>query len=47
MLKDTLVDKASGEENEADADMAKRVTGVEISYFDRLLKQGGKFENGD
>ena len=47
MRKYTLVDKATGEGIEADADMVKRVTGVEIGYINWLLEQDGKFENVD
>ena len=47
MRKYALVDKATGDETEADADMVERVTGVEIDYIDWVLEQDGKFENGD
>lgn len=42
-----LVDKAAGEEVEADADMVERVTGVELSHIDWLIEDDEKFENGD
>ncbi len=42
-----MVDKAAGEESEADAGTVERMTGVEISYIDWVLEQDGKFENGD
>ena len=47
MRKYTLVDKVTGEETEADADMVERVTDVEIGYIDWVLQQDGKFENGN
>ena len=47
MRKYTLVDKATGEEAEADADMVELITGVEIGYIDWVLRQDGKFENGN
>lgn len=42
-----LVDKATGEEIEADADTVERVTGVEIDYIDWVLEQDEKFADGD
>ena len=42
-----LVDKATGEEIEADADTVERIIGVDLSYLDCVLKEDGKFENGD
>lgn len=47
MRKYTLVDKATGEEIEADADTVERETGVEIGYIDWCIGQDGKFENRD
>ena len=43
----TLVDKATGEEIEANADTVERVVEVEIGYINWLLEQDGKFENQD
>jgi hypothetical protein len=47
MRKYTLVEKATGDAIEADADTVERVTSVEISYIDWVLELDGKFENGD
>ena len=47
MRKYTLVDKATGDAIEADADTVEQVTGVEISNIDLVLEQDGKFENGE
>lgn len=47
MQKYTLVDKATGEEIEADADTVERLTGVEIGYIDWCIGQDWKFENAD
>ena len=43
----TLVNKATGEETEADADTVERVTGMEIGYIDWSIQQDGKYENRD
>ena len=43
----TLIDKPTGEEIEADADAAERVTGVEIGYIDCCIEQDEKFEIRD
>jgi hypothetical protein len=47
MRKYTLVDKATGEEIEADADTVEAVTGIEVGYIDWVLEQDAKFENGE
>ena len=47
MRKYIMVDKATGEEIEADAGTVERATGVEISYIDWVLEKDGKFENGN
>ena len=47
MGKYTLVDKASGEEFEADGGTVERVAGVEIGYIGCCIEQDGKFENGE
>ena len=46
MRKYTLVDRATGEETDVDADTVERVISVEIGYIDWALKEGEKFENG-
>ncbi len=43
----TLVNKAAGEKTEADADTVELITGVEIGYINWVLRQDGKFENGN
>ena len=43
----SLVDRATGEEIEADALTVERLTGIEICYIDWAIAQDGKFENAD
>ena len=41
-----LVDKATGEETEADAGTVERATGFKIGYIDWVLERDAEFENG-
>ena len=43
----SLVDRSTGEEVEADKATVERLTGMEITYIDRIIEQDGKFENVD
>ncbi len=42
----SLIDRAAGEEVEADKATVERLTGVEIAYINWAIEQDGKFENG-
>ncbi len=42
----SLIDRATGEEIEADKKTVERLIGVEIAYINWAIEQDGKFENG-
>lgn len=41
-----LVNRATGEEYDADGADLERITGVEVSYIDWVITEDGAFENG-
>ena len=43
----SLIERATGEEIEADKTTVERLTGVEITYINWAIEQDGRFENGD
>ncbi len=43
----SLIERATGEEIEADKTTVERLTGVEIFYINWAIEQDGKFENGE
>ncbi len=43
----SLVDRATGEEVEADKTKVERLTGIEITYINWSIEQDGKYEYGN
>jgi len=43
----SLIDRATGEEVEADGCIVEWLTGIEIAYINWIIEMDGKFYNGD
>ncbi len=43
----SLVDRATGEEAEVDAETVEQLTRIEINYISWAIEQDGRFENGN
>ncbi len=43
----SLIDRATGEEVEADGCTVERLTGIEIGYINWVIEQDSKFENAN